>query len=213
MLVRGSSFCMLLGFFAQNFEHLGAAHRACARHCLALLSAFAGKRDLFRVLHLALLTALHTICYLCHKMGFLITKSPYLYIVPPWGGGYTKAVNYNIKGTGVSISDEIRGYLEKKLEHLEKFVRHVDAARIDVELEYDEVWDGPKYRAELTHHEPGLSQALRADVRGTTLHEAIDLAVGELTHDLTKTKQKKHDIFRRTGTKVKEYLRGWRNKV
>ncbi|MEK7068207.1 MAG: ribosome-associated translation inhibitor RaiA [Patescibacteria group bacterium] len=119
-------------------------------------------------------------------------------------------MNYAIKGTEVNISDEIRSYVEKRLSGLDKFAS--EASRCDVELGYEALFDGPKYRVELMYHKPG-APLMRAEARGAALHEAIDLAAGELLEGLTSAKQKRRDILRRTGARVKEYLRGWRGKI
>lgn len=119
-------------------------------------------------------------------------------------------MNYAIKGTEVNITDELRSYVEKRLQSLDKFGG--GAARAEVELAYQELHDGPRYRAELMYHEPG-EELKRAEARGTTLHEAIDVAGAELLRQLSASKQKKHDVFRRTALRVKEYLRGWRTRV
>ena len=121
-------------------------------------------------------------------------------------------MRYNIKGTGIEVTTENRAYVEKKLASLDKFVGDLSAARADVELKFKPLWDGHKYSAEFMYHEPGIPASLRAEARGTTLYEAIDLASAELFRELTKTKRKKIDVFRRSAVKVKEYLRGWRDK-
>ena len=121
-------------------------------------------------------------------------------------------MRYNIKGTGVPVTPENRSYVEKKLSSLDKFVGDLAAARMDVELKYMPLWDGKKYSAEFMFYEPGLPKPLRAEARGDALHEAIDIASAELFRNLTQTKKKKLQVFRRSAVKVKEYLRGWRDK-
>lgn len=121
-------------------------------------------------------------------------------------------MRYNIKGTGVSVTPENRSYVEKKLGGLDKFVGNLEAARADVELKFKPLWDGKKYYVEFMFYEPGLPKPLRAEARGDALYEAIDLASAELFRNLTQTKKKKIDVFRRSAVKVKEYLRGWRDK-
>ena len=122
-------------------------------------------------------------------------------------------MNYNIKGTEVSITPELRSYVEKRLSTLEKFLRSKDDARADVELELNPVFDGPKYRAEIGIHDTGFKKVLRAEVRGSTLHEAIDLTTADLFREMTQTKKKRMQVFRHSAVKVKEFLRGWRDRV
>lgn len=120
-------------------------------------------------------------------------------------------MNYNIKGTEVSVTDELRAYVERQLAHAEKFLSGGPAAHVDVELAYEAVRDGGKYRAEFTLQSGG--EVHRAESFGTTLHEAIDLSGAELMRELAKAKEKRHSLFRRTAVRVKEYLRGWRSEV
>lgn len=118
-------------------------------------------------------------------------------------------MNYNIKGTEVPVTDELRTYVERQLAHADKLLAGDSTAHTDVELEYAPVRDGGRYCAEFTLSVGG--QIYRAGRWGTTLHEAIDLAGGELTKELSRNKKKKQSILRRTSLRVKEYLRGWRS--
>lgn len=120
-------------------------------------------------------------------------------------------MQYNIKGTELPITDELRSYVEKCLSHADKFLADDPSAHADVELEHAGVRDGDKYRAEFTVSASG--ELYRADAWGETLHAALDLATGELTKELRRTKSKRIDVLRRSALKVKEYLRGWRRKV
>jgi len=118
-------------------------------------------------------------------------------------------MHYNVKGTGVPITDELRGYIEKKLATLDKFVYNESGARVDVECEFMASQER-QYRAELMLQD---KTQLRAEARGTTLHEAIDIAAGELVEGLTRAKKKRLHTLRHSAFKVKEYLRGWRSKI
>lgn len=120
-------------------------------------------------------------------------------------------MNYNVKGTGIDITPEVRAYLDKRLAHLDKFSADLSTARADVELEF-EVSQEKRYRAELMFREPGLPAPLRAEARGEALHEAIDLAAAELFREMTREKKKRLHIWRRGAARVKEYLRGWRDR-
>jgi putative sigma-54 modulation protein len=124
---------------------------------------------------------------------------------------YYEYMNYNLKGTELSITPEIREYLEKRLSSLDKFLTNKEAARADVELEF---LPGEErfYRAEVTLHDPGQKSA-RAEARGGALHEAIDLVMGELSGELSRGKKKRLHIFRHSAVRVKEFLRGWRKDV
>jgi len=118
-------------------------------------------------------------------------------------------MNYNLKGTGISITDDIRAYLEKRLAALDKFVADDSAARVDVELEYI-ASEEKHYRAEFMLHD---KIQLRAEANGSSLYEAIDVAAGELSSELSRAKKKRLQNFRHSAVKVKEFLRGWRRKI
>ena len=120
-------------------------------------------------------------------------------------------MNYNIKGTHLDITDELRTYVEKKLSHADKLVGQDPTAHADVELQYLEEGRSGKYRAEFTVSCGG--QVYRADKWGASMHEALDAAGGELIEELSRDKKKKQSVLRRTSVKVKEYLRGWRSDI
>lgn len=124
--------------------------------------------------------------------------------------GYTRNMNYNIKGTALQVTDELRTYVERQLAHADKLSRD-DAAHADVELAFDEMRDGPKFKAEFTVECRG--EVYRAESWAMSLHEAIDLTGSELVSELRKAKTKRMRVLRHTAMKVKEYLRGWRSKI
>ncbi len=120
-------------------------------------------------------------------------------------------MNYNIKGTEVVITDEIRSHLKKKLNGLDKLVQGAGDPRVDVGLVYKE-GESKTYCVEMLLHASGVTEALQAEAEEGNLHEAIDVAVGELTRELTKTKKKRIHMLRHTGARVKDFLRGWRSR-
>ena len=116
-------------------------------------------------------------------------------------------LNYNIKGTGVDVSDELRSYAEKKLQHAEKFLQNDSSARASIELEHQALRDGDKYRAEFTVFASGA--VYRAESWSESMHAAIDLAIGELVNELGRNKKKRLHILRRGAARIKDYIRGW----
>lgn len=120
-------------------------------------------------------------------------------------------LNYNIKGTGLDISDELRSYMEKKLAHLEKFLHDETPPHADIELQFAPLRHGEHYRAEVTLSVGGT--LYRTERWAESMHAAVDVAMGELQGDLTRDKKKRLHMLRRSATKVKEYLRGWRQKL
>lgn len=119
-------------------------------------------------------------------------------------------INYNIKGTGLQITDELRSYVEKNLASAEKFLSGETTAHADVELEHAPMRDGGKYRAEFTLSARG--EVYRAEAWGSTLHEAIDLAAGQLTKEIRHSKKKHITLVRRGGAMIKDAIRGLRDK-
>lgn len=117
-------------------------------------------------------------------------------------------LNYNIKGTGLEISDELRRYAEKKLQQTEKFLQGDTAAHADIELEHDALRDGDRNRAEFTLTAAG--GLYRAESWGETMHSALDLAIAGLLAELSRDKNKRIDLVRRGAAKAKEFLRGLR---
>jgi ribosomal subunit interface protein len=120
-------------------------------------------------------------------------------------------MNYNIKGTGLAVTDELRDYIEKRLVHANKFLENDPTAHLDVELQYTEGSQKGKYRAEFTAS--ASSKVFRASEWGSTMHEAIDLCVAEFTNEVRREKKQKLRVFRHSAVRVKEFLRGWRKKV
>ncbi|HEV8666799.1 MAG TPA: ribosome-associated translation inhibitor RaiA [Candidatus Paceibacterota bacterium] len=112
-------------------------------------------------------------------------------------------MNYNIKGTDVAVTDELRTYVEKKLSTLDKICNR-DSARVDVVVAYLES-EEKQYWAEMNLLDAG--EPLHAETRAATLYQAIDATVNELTEELNKTKSKRKDEARHDAVKGKEMLR------
>ena len=119
-------------------------------------------------------------------------------------------MRYNIKGTGVGTTPEVRSYIEKRLAHVEKFLERDPTAAIDIELEHAPLRDGEHYRAEFTVSLEG--GVFRAEAWGETLHVAVDLAEPVLFRELRRQKRKRLHVFKRGAARLKEYLRGWRDR-
>ncbi len=117
-------------------------------------------------------------------------------------------MNYNLKGTGLALTGEVRSYLDKKLVHTEKFMGTGLPFQLDVELEFIAGAAGPKYRAEYTLARG--KEIIRTQAQGSTLHEAIDIASDELSQKIAKMRDKRRHLFRRGAARIKEYLRGFR---
>lgn len=118
-------------------------------------------------------------------------------------------MQYNLLGKGLTITPEIREYVDKKLGSLDKFVHNAAAARVDVELSYLES-EERTFRAELMLYN---HKVMRSEARGRALHEAFDKAMGELYTELSRAKGRRLRHLRHGALKVKEFLRGWRKDV
>ena len=115
-------------------------------------------------------------------------------------------MNYNVKGTGLQITDEIRDYVEKRFVHADKLLQDDPTAHADVELEFKTSEEDKKYRAEFTL--AACRQSFRAEAKGDTLHEAIDVATADLTQEVTREKKKSLNLERRGSAQIKDDVRG-----
>jgi ribosomal subunit interface protein len=112
-------------------------------------------------------------------------------------------MNYNLKGTDVSITDELREYVEKKLQSLDKLSGE-ESARVDIVVAYLET-EEKQYFAEMTLHD--TRDPMHTESRAATLHQAIDAAANELADTLHKVKTKRKDEARHDALTGKEMLR------
>ena len=128
-----------------------------------------------------------------------------------WATPISNGMNHNIKGTHVEVTPELRSYVEKKLAHADKFLASDSVAHADVELEHAPLRDGDRYRAEFTIEASG--GLYRSEAWGPTLHEAIDSATQQVARELRRSKRKRLHVLRHSAMKVKEFLRGWRNRL
>jgi ribosomal subunit interface protein len=116
----------------------------------------------------------------------------------------------NIKATGLTLTDEVRAYIEKCLTKIKKYVPDEAAVAIQVEVERTMSHEaGEGYRGELTLSGGGLS--VRAESEGASLHEAIDILETKIVGELRKVKGKRQHILRRQAKRVKDFIRGWRS--
>ena len=112
-----------------------------------------------------------------------------------------------IKTTGaVLLNEEVRSYVDEKVQKLWKFIDQNDTTTLmDVELEALPKKNGENFRTELNFSSNG--KVLRIEVKGETLHAAIDKAVEDAARRLKHLKSKHIDMMRRAGAEVKEFFR------
>lgn len=117
-------------------------------------------------------------------------------------------MNVNVKTKDVALTEEIRSYLDKKLEALYKLIdTNSDSVVCDVELALElNQQNGDVYYAEINLDLPGSKELLRATARGTTILAAIDVAKDEMLRELRKRKTKRLQFMRKGGARIKEML-------
>ncbi len=106
-----------------------------------------------------------------------------------------------IKGTNFQLSPSIKQYVEEKVGNLEKYIKHVLEAK--VELEKDR------------HHQSGNvmraevmlllgSKILRADASSEDMFASVDLVIPKLKEQISKYKDKRETLQRRGARSAKK---------
>jgi len=112
------------------------------------------------------------------------------------------------KGTNMQITEEIKNYLYKKLEHLEKFLDPADESVL-CEVEIGKISkhhkNGDVFRTEINLHISG--QNFRAVSEKDELFSSIDIAKDEMARELNSNKDRKISLTKRGGTKVKNLVK------
>jgi putative sigma-54 modulation protein len=100
-------------------------------------------------------------------------------------------MNVNIKATKLELTNELRDYIEKKMNMLEKYLVNVQVINCDfeVELESGKGHSGKIYRAEVNLDVPG--ELLRVEKNAEELYKAIDKVKDHLDMIIKKYKEKK----------------------
>jgi ribosomal subunit interface protein len=122
-------------------------------------------------------------------------------------------MNTNIKTTNITLSPAISGYVAKRLEKIERIARNDPTVKCDVELgkTTDHHQKGDIFRAEI--HIVGKDLNAYASSEENDLFTAIDSVRDEILQELRSKKGKKLSLIRRSGTRVKNILKGlwsWR---
>lgn len=121
---------------------------------------------------------------------------------------YDLIMNINLKSTDIELTKEIKSYLEKKLEGVEKFLpKNNDDYITNVELgrttEHHRA--GDVFFAEINIHIGGKS--FRAVSDRADLYSAIDDMKDEIARELGSDKEKRVSLLRRSGQKLKWLMR------
>lgn len=115
----------------------------------------------------------------------------------------------NEKVTNIEITTEIRDYLYKKLEHVEKFLDPADESVLcDVELgkTTNHHKSGDVFKTEINLHIAGKN--LRAVSEMSDLFSSIDVAKDDIVRSLQVNKDKRISLVRRGGAKIKNIVKG-----
>lgn len=115
----------------------------------------------------------------------------------------------NIKATNTTLTPAINEYLNKKMEHVEKFVDKRDESLmcdIEVGKTTSHHQNGEIFRAEINCSVKG--KMLRAVAEEADLYAAIDIVQADIIREIKTTKEKKMAFVRRGGAKLKNLLKG-----
>ncbi len=118
----------------------------------------------------------------------------------------------NIKATNTELTPAISTYVEEKVLGLDKFIVADDPesilANIEIGLSTKHHQSGKIYRAEINLHIGG--KYIRAVSEQEDLYVAIDDMRDQVLREITSFKNKKRDLFRKGGTAVKDFLKGFK---
>ena len=115
----------------------------------------------------------------------------------------------NEKGVNMQITAEIKDYLYKKLEHVEKFLNPADQSILcDVELGKisNHHNKGDVFRTEINLHIAGKN--LRAESEMDDLFASIDIAKDEIVREIQTNKDRKVSMMKRGGARIKNMIKG-----
>jgi ribosomal subunit interface protein len=115
----------------------------------------------------------------------------------------------NEKGTNMDITGEIKNYLYKKLEHVEKFLDPKDESVL-CEVELGKISNhhnkGDVFKTEINLHMAGKN--LRAVSEMDDLFASIDIAKDDIIREIQSNKDRKVSMMKRGGAKIKNMIRG-----
>jgi ribosomal subunit interface protein len=113
----------------------------------------------------------------------------------------------NTKATQISLSPDIKDYLDKKLEMVSRFVNDMEAfCEVEIGRTTKHHAGGDIFRAEINLTIKGKD--FRAVSEKESLHAAIDEVKDEILSEIKHFKTKKTALVRRGGAAVKAMLKG-----
>jgi len=119
-------------------------------------------------------------------------------------------IKINLKVTNFNAGPQVRTYLEKKLRKIEKLVTSSEndselILRVEIGRTTKHHQQGDIYRAEMQIHYSG--EEIRATEESEDVFSAIDLTQEELLGIIKRVKGKQETLVRRTGARVKDFIR------
>ena len=114
----------------------------------------------------------------------------------------------SIKTTNITLTPDIKEYLDRKLESLKKFIDDADdTVAVDVELGKSSMHHqtGDVFRAEINVFEG--KKSYRAVAEGNDLVSALDGMKDQILHSLRNDKTKKMTLIKKTGSRLKQFIR------
>lgn len=114
-----------------------------------------------------------------------------------------------LKATNVVITSEIREYLDKRLESLQRIMDLEDPAvltAVELGRTTRHHQSGDIFYAEITIYRG--KESWRSVTNESTLNAAIDAMRGEIAHEITQSKGRKFSLIRRGNMAAKELIRG-----
>lgn len=116
-------------------------------------------------------------------------------------------MHINIKSTGIELTSQIKDYVNKRVNGLEKFIHYKDEsvqAWVEVGKTTQHHQTGDVFRAEIQIRIPHNEKGARAEATGGDLFAAIDKAHDEIKLELEKIKDKKVSLARKGGRLFKK---------
>jgi len=115
--------------------------------------------------------------------------------------------NFDVKLTGIEMTEAIRSYLDKRLEKIDKFIGDDPSAKGQVEIGKTTQGQnkGEIFKAEINLHIAGKS--LRTVEEDSDLYSAIDKTQEEMIRSLKSYKGKQRSMMRRGGYQIKKLLK------
>lgn len=120
-------------------------------------------------------------------------------------------MKYNVKTTDFPLTPAISEYLDKKANHLDKFINPNLEESIMCYVEVGKTTGhhktGDLFKAEFTLHLGG--KVFRVSKEKEDLYSAIDVATEEMAEELRSFKNKKKNLIRRGASKIKSIVKGF----